>query len=137
MNVEAIYDPKTYTLTYVVYDADSKDAVIIDPVMDYDAAGSTTSYESVDRTTQFVKGAREGAMTDYWPQTGQPKRTVPYRADRVHGIVTTYYSDGTLKSEQEYKDDLRDGPETHYAKDGSVTRSRLWRDDDPVEDSKE
>ena len=55
MKIEAIYDPKTYTLTYVVFDDQTRDAVVIDPVMDYDAASSKISYESVDRTTAFLK----------------------------------------------------------------------------------
>lgn len=55
MQVEAFYDPSTSTLTYVVFDPDTHDAVVIDPVLDYDPISSATSYESVNRVTRFVR----------------------------------------------------------------------------------
>ena len=36
MKIESFYDEKTSTLTYLVYDEKTNDAVIIDPVLDYD-----------------------------------------------------------------------------------------------------
>ena len=36
MRVEHVFDPRTWTLTYVVWDEHTRDAVIIDPVLDYD-----------------------------------------------------------------------------------------------------
>jgi len=45
-NVEAFHDPATFTVTYLVYDPSSKDAVIIDPVLDYNPVGSQTSTKS-------------------------------------------------------------------------------------------
>ncbi|MEM6733427.1 MAG: MBL fold metallo-hydrolase, partial [Myxococcota bacterium] len=56
MKIEAFYDERTFTLTYVVFDEVTKDAVVIDPVLDYDAASSKTWTESVDRVVQFVEG---------------------------------------------------------------------------------
>lgn len=55
MKIETFYDEQTSTLTYVVYDLESKDAVVIDPVLDYDPAASTVNYASVDRVTQFLR----------------------------------------------------------------------------------
>lgn len=37
MNIEAFFDPRTWTLTYLVFDPATKDAVVIDPVLDYDS----------------------------------------------------------------------------------------------------
>lgn len=54
MEVKAFFDKDTYTLTYVVWDKQTKDAVIIDPVMNYDAASSTYSYESIDEVAGFA-----------------------------------------------------------------------------------
>lgn len=53
--VKEFFDPATWTLTYVVYDADSRDAVIIDPVWDYDPAASRLSTKSADAVLNFVK----------------------------------------------------------------------------------
>ena len=43
MKVHALFDPATYTLTYVVYDEATRDAVVIDPVLDYDAGADRKS----------------------------------------------------------------------------------------------
>jgi glyoxylase-like metal-dependent hydrolase (beta-lactamase superfamily II) len=56
MEIEALFDPKTCTLTYVVWDPETRDAVIIDPVLDYDAASSTVSTDSVEQVVAFVTG---------------------------------------------------------------------------------
>jgi hypothetical protein len=37
MQIQHFYDPQTYTLTYVVFDAATRDAIVIDPVLDYDS----------------------------------------------------------------------------------------------------
>lgn len=36
MNIETFFDPRTWTLTYLVWDPATLDAVVIDPVLDYD-----------------------------------------------------------------------------------------------------
>jgi glyoxylase-like metal-dependent hydrolase (beta-lactamase superfamily II) len=53
--VQAFYDPKTFTVSYVVWDAATLDAVAIDSVLDYDPGSSTISTESVDRLSAFVR----------------------------------------------------------------------------------
>jgi glyoxylase-like metal-dependent hydrolase (beta-lactamase superfamily II) len=54
MEIKTLFDERTFTLTYVVYDAQTKDAVVIDPVMDYDPVGSKVFSESVDEVIAFV-----------------------------------------------------------------------------------
>lgn len=53
MNVVPFYDPRTFTLTYVVYEGN--DAIVIDPVLDYDPLSSTTSTESLQKVTAFLE----------------------------------------------------------------------------------
>lgn len=48
------YDEATATITYVVYDRDTRDAVIIDSVLDYDPASSKVSTESVDKLEALI-----------------------------------------------------------------------------------
>jgi glyoxylase-like metal-dependent hydrolase (beta-lactamase superfamily II) len=55
MKVKEFFDKDTSTLTYVVYDEKTKDAVIIDPVLDYEPQGSNISSASVDELVDFVK----------------------------------------------------------------------------------
>lgn len=49
------YDEATYTHTYVVYDTKTQDAVIIDPVLDYDPAGSLINYSSANEIIAFIE----------------------------------------------------------------------------------
>jgi|JI10StandDraft_1071094.scaffolds.fasta_scaffold71414_2 glyoxylase-like metal-dependent hydrolase (beta-lactamase superfamily II) len=55
IHVEPFYDPRTFTLTFVVHDPASKDAVVIDPVLDFDPHGGGTWTESVDRVSAYVR----------------------------------------------------------------------------------
>ncbi|PKN44901.1 MAG: MBL fold metallo-hydrolase, partial [Deltaproteobacteria bacterium HGW-Deltaproteobacteria-20] len=54
MDIKTFYDKRTFTLTYVVYDPSTRDAVVIDPVLDYEPASSKTWTESVDAVIDFV-----------------------------------------------------------------------------------
>jgi glyoxylase-like metal-dependent hydrolase (beta-lactamase superfamily II) len=58
MHVEPFYDPRTSTLTYVVSDPTTKDAVVIDPVLDFDPASGRVWTESVDRVTEYLHRAQ-------------------------------------------------------------------------------
>lgn len=53
--VESFFDPATFTFTYVVYDRAGGSAVVIDPVLDYDAASARTSTRSAERVLAFAK----------------------------------------------------------------------------------
>jgi glyoxylase-like metal-dependent hydrolase (beta-lactamase superfamily II)/rhodanese-related sulfurtransferase len=55
MEIKPFFDSDTYTLTYVVYDPASRDAVVIDPVLDYDVLASRTSTTSLERVADFVR----------------------------------------------------------------------------------
>jgi glyoxylase-like metal-dependent hydrolase (beta-lactamase superfamily II) len=55
MQVEAFFDRRTSTLTYVVHDLETKDAVIIDPVLDYDPVGVRVFHDSADAIVAFVR----------------------------------------------------------------------------------
>lgn len=53
--VKEFFDRATWTLTYVVYDEKTKDAIIIDPVWDYDPAASKLSTTSAEAVLGFVE----------------------------------------------------------------------------------
>lgn len=52
--IEPFFDPRTGTLSYLVFDEASKDAVIIDPVLDYEPAGGRLFTESLQRLADRV-----------------------------------------------------------------------------------
>jgi len=53
--VQNFFDQETSTLTYIVFDNVSKDAVIIDPVLNYDLASSTITDDSLQELDIFIK----------------------------------------------------------------------------------
>lgn len=55
MKVQTFFDPATFTLTYVVFDPSTKDAVVIDPVLDYELLTSTTSTKSIEKVAAFIR----------------------------------------------------------------------------------
>jgi glyoxylase-like metal-dependent hydrolase (beta-lactamase superfamily II) len=58
MHIETFYDPATFTLTYVVSDEATRDAVIIDPVLDYDPLASQTSTKQVTQVVDYIERAQ-------------------------------------------------------------------------------
>jgi glyoxylase-like metal-dependent hydrolase (beta-lactamase superfamily II) len=62
-DVRAFFDEATFTVTYVVSDPETSRAVIIDPVLDYDAASGRTSTRSADEVVAFTK---QGGLSVDW-----------------------------------------------------------------------
>ncbi len=56
--VKAFFDAGTWTLTYVAWDPDTRDAVVIDAVLDYDPAPSRASTRSLDEVEHFIRDRR-------------------------------------------------------------------------------
>ncbi len=67
MHIQAFYDKGTHTMTYVVWDAAVRDAVVIDPVLNFDPLASQTSTESVDEVSAFV--SKEGLRVHWILET--------------------------------------------------------------------
>ena len=53
--VKEFFDAYTFSLTYVVYDVETKDAIIIDPVWNYNEATGKLSEESVLELCSFIQ----------------------------------------------------------------------------------
>lgn len=53
--IQTFYDERTWTLTYLVWDDQSLDAVVIDPVLDYEPAASKIWTESVDAVANAIE----------------------------------------------------------------------------------
>lgn len=54
-HLEAFFDKDTFTLTYIVFDEETKDAIIIDPVLDYDPNSSKIYDDSIKKVLTYVK----------------------------------------------------------------------------------
>ena len=53
--VHGIFDPATWTVTYVVYEREGSACAIVDSVLDYDPKSGRTTTESADKVIRFVK----------------------------------------------------------------------------------
>jgi len=47
--IQAFFDEQTFTVTYLVSDPQSRRAIIIDPVLDFDPKAARTATHSADR----------------------------------------------------------------------------------------
>ena len=54
LEINHFFDPISATLTYLIVDQTSKDAIIIDPVLDYNARDAAISFESVSRLEDLL-----------------------------------------------------------------------------------
>ena len=57
MEVKAFHDENTGTMTYVVHDPETKDAVVIDAVWDFDPLAWKTYTETADKVAAFIEEA--------------------------------------------------------------------------------
>jgi len=55
MRIKHFFDPDTFTLTYVVSDEATRDAVIIDPVLNFDPPSGRVSDHSVRRVIDYIQ----------------------------------------------------------------------------------
>ena len=55
ISTQAFFDPNTWTVTYVVSSNTSRQAAIIDPVLDYDFKSGHTSTKSADEVMAYIK----------------------------------------------------------------------------------
>ena len=54
ITTQAFFDPKTWTVSYVVWDPATQRAAVIDPVLDYDFKSGHTSTTSADQVLAYV-----------------------------------------------------------------------------------
>lgn len=62
-NIQAFFDPVTWTVSYVVFDKPGGHCAIIDPVLDYDPKSGRTKHHSADVLIKFV---RSKELTTEW-----------------------------------------------------------------------
>ena len=54
MQVESIFDPATYTITYIVFDEKTKEAAIIDSVLDFDPIESSIAQTNINKAIKIL-----------------------------------------------------------------------------------
>ncbi len=91
MQIQHFFDPRTSTLTYVVFDAEDRVGIVIDSVLDFDPASGRTWTESADAVSAFLddRGLRVPYVLDTHAHadhiTGIPYFKARYGARSVIG----------------------------------------------------
>jgi glyoxylase-like metal-dependent hydrolase (beta-lactamase superfamily II) len=87
-DVKAFFDPATNTVSYVVSDPQTKQAAIVDSVLDYDPKSGRTSRASADAVIAFVRD--EGFTVQWILEThvhADHLSAAPYLKDQVGGTL--------------------------------------------------
>jgi len=86
--IQAFFDQATYTVTYVVHDAETKAAAIIDSVFDFDPASGRTSYDSADEVIAYVN--EHGLKVEWLLEThahADHLSAAPYLQEKLGGKI--------------------------------------------------
>jgi glyoxylase-like metal-dependent hydrolase (beta-lactamase superfamily II) len=91
--VQAFFDEATFTASYVVWDAGTKRAAIIDSVLDYDHASGRTATVAADRIVAYVTD--NGLRVDWLLEThvhADHLSAAPYLKGRLGGRIAIGHS---------------------------------------------
>lgn len=122
--VTSFFDAATQTVTHVVSDPETRDAAIIDSVMDYDPASGRISFESADAILAHVEG--EGLTVRWHLEThihADHLSAAPYLQAKVGGSLGI--GKNVVAVQEVFGTVFNAG--TEFARDGSQF-DRLWDD---------
>ncbi|MDJ0910195.1 MAG: MBL fold metallo-hydrolase [Woeseiaceae bacterium] len=86
--VRAFFDEATFTVTYVVADADARRCAIVDSVLDFDQASGRTSTQSADEVLDWI--AKREFSVDWILEThvhADHLSAAPYLAEKTGGKI--------------------------------------------------
>ena len=86
--IKAFFDQPTFTVTYVVHDAATKCAAIIDSVFDFDPASGRTSFASADKVIAYVDA--QGLKVEWLLEThahADHLSAAPYLQEKLGGKI--------------------------------------------------
>ena len=124
--VKAFFDEPTYTVSYVVSDAATKKAAIIDSVWNFDHASGRTSFESADAIVAYVDA--EGLSIEWILEThahADHLSAAPYLQEKLGGKLAIGRAITTVQDV--FGKIFNEG--TEFARDGSQF-DRLLEDGD-------
>ena len=129
MQIEAFYDKSTATLTYLVYDDVSKDAIVIDPVLDYEPQSSSTATIAVDKVLVFLKDKRLNVKMIAETHAHADHLSGAQFIKKEYPNAQVAIGEGITRSQEKFKD-VFDLPES-FPTDGSQF-DRLLKDGETV-----
>jgi glyoxylase-like metal-dependent hydrolase (beta-lactamase superfamily II) len=124
--VEAFFDPATWTISYVVKDPNSNACAIVDSVMDIDYAAGRISYESADKIIDYVR--KHDLKVEWLIEThvhADHLSAAPYLQEKLGGKIGI--GENITIVQETFGKVFNEG--TEFQRDGSQF-DRLFRDGD-------
>lgn len=124
--ITSFFDEPTNTVSYVVHDAESRRAAIIDSVLDYDPASGRTSFASADAVIAYV--AEKGLAVDWLLEThahADHLSAAPYLQQKLGGKIAI--GEHIVTVQRVFGELFNAGAD--FRPDGSDF-DRLWKDGD-------
>ena len=118
MEVKAFFEKNTSTLTYVVSDPETRDALIIDSVLDFDPGTWSTSTEAVDQVEGVLEDDRRSRSVEYGAPNPVVCEGLRHGSAIRHGLAPPV------------RDDSQQAPQAGVGFDGSVGAAVLLPRDD-------
>ena len=82
--------------------------------------------------TMKVSGYEEGNWTSYY-ENGQIKKEGNFKDGKEDGKWTYYYENGQIKEEVNFKNGEQDGKWTYYYEDGTLQKEEIYKDEELIE----
>jgi glyoxylase-like metal-dependent hydrolase (beta-lactamase superfamily II) len=130
MQIETFHDESTGTLTYVVHNGIGNDAIVIDPVLDYEPFSSSTTTITVDKVLAFLKQNRLAVRMIAETHAHADHLSGAQFIKREYPSAQVAIGKGITRSQKGFKK-LLDLPES-FATDGSQF-DRLLEDGETVQ----
>lgn len=112
INIQAFFHEPTFTVTYIVSDPCTNSCLVIDPVMDFDAASGKLSHEFADNIVSYLD--KNGLKVEWILEThahADHVTAAPYLKSKVGGLIGIGEHicrvQDTFKTIYNFGDDLR------------------------------
>jgi glyoxylase-like metal-dependent hydrolase (beta-lactamase superfamily II) len=122
--VKTFFDEVTYTASHVLHDPETRKAVIIDSVMDFEQASGRTSFENADQIVDYVRSG--GLVVEWLLEThahADHLSAAPYLKQKLGGKIAIGAEIRSIQ--QTFGKIFNEGAE--FARDGSQF-DRLFQD---------
>lgn len=94
--------------------------------------GWTTHFDTtgcIELKYQVRNGKKHGTEIRYFPGTSNTKLSIEWRDGIIHGTVKTWYANGTLESQREMSQNLKQGMATAWYPNGSLMLVEEYAED--------
>ena len=116
---------------------DDSSALRTEPILkDGKLVGSRRYYENgqLEGEMFFDEKMKPSGVCKSYYKNGKLKFEPNFKNGEFDGLVKSYYENGQLEGEQVYKDGKGDGVGKFYRQDGTIRSEQVWKDGQLVEE---